>query len=174
MWRFLYCIFIGARRTVFPGHLSVPHHPGERWRWCGWAQKVTRLREILCVHIVLTWWGGLSWGCPEVRLWLHAGPGSDERGVPIWFPSLFQPNHGHLLEGSWVSPLYLGCLPRGLLSRFCLCAQCFLDSPVAGRGREGGGCGPSWTQLAVSIRCCFFSVARVLCGYFFLLTSTIS
>ncbi|KAK1341932.1 hypothetical protein QTO34_016683 [Cnephaeus nilssonii] len=35
------------------------------------TQEVARLGEILCIHIVLARRGGLSGGCPEVRLWLH-------------------------------------------------------------------------------------------------------
>lgn len=98
MCGFLYCIFIGARRTVFPGPLSMPHHPGERWRWRGRAQEVTRLGEILCVHIVLTWRGGLSRGCPEVRLWLHANL-CKMRGV-CWSDLGVLFNPGFLLEVS--------------------------------------------------------------------------
>lgn len=171
MCGFLYYIFIGARRTVFPGHLSVPHHPGERWRWCGWAQKVTRLREILCVHIVLTWWGGLSRGCPEVRLLTARGSGirgegcadlvSQSFSTQPWTPT------GRILD----QPLVPEMFAKGLLSRFCLCAQCFLDSHV-GRGVRPehnllSVLDAASSQLPESLSLCLMWVV-------FLLTSTIS
>lgn len=73
-------------------------------------------------------------------------------------------------------PLVPGMYAKGLLSRFCLCAQCFLDSHIVGRLR-GEGVRPSHNLLSVldadssqlpeSLSLCLIWVV-------FLLTSTIS